>query len=116
MGMFDFFSMADNYEQRKVGRFDADWGFVSTCEVNDADKPYETAVEHPDYNDGEMVIVETYDTRDEAEHGHARWVDTMTAEVLPETLRDNGSAEIAMMLDAVAGDDDWRNKPRYKES
>lgn len=114
MGMFDFFAMAGNYEQRKVGRLDADWGFVSTCYVNDADKPYETAVEHPEYNDGNMVIVEAYDTRGDAEQGHARWVDTMTAETLPDVLRDNGRAGIAMMIDAIGDDEAWRDFPRKR--
>lgn len=42
--MFNFLSMADNYESRKVGRFELTVGFVSTAYVNDADQDYETAV------------------------------------------------------------------------
>lgn len=111
MGMFDFLLHADDYEQRCIGRFDADWGFVSTARVYDADKPYETAVKHPDYNDGKIVIVEPYDTRGEAEKGHAKWVDTMTAEKLPDTLQDKSLAGLAVMLDVFANED-WRTKKR----
>jgi hypothetical protein len=112
MGMFDFFLMADNYEQRKVGRLDADWGFVSTAYVNDADKPYETAIKHRDYNGGKMVIVEPYDTRDEAVTGHERWVATMTSPTLPDRLVDKGRAELAQLIDAFSGDNEWRIKER----
>ena len=107
MGMFDFFSMYDNYEDRKVGRYDADWGFVSTAYVNDAAKPFETAVQHRDYNNGKMVIVEPYDTKEEAELGHARWVETMTAEMLPERLVDRGLSGVGELCDVFSGDE-WR--------
>lgn len=112
MGMFDFLLMGDNYESRKVGRFDAEWGFISTAYVNDAEQPYETAVEHREYNNGKIVIVEGYDTRQEALEGHSRWVATMTAETLPDKLVDRGSAGIAQMIDLFAGDNEWRIKSR----
>jgi hypothetical protein len=112
MGMFDFFSMMDNYEDRKVARYDADWGFISTAFVTDADLDYETAVRHRDYNDGQLVIVEAYATREEAQAGHERWVATMSANELPESLRDNGRAGIAQLCDAFSGDEDWREFKR----
>lgn len=107
MGMFDFLLMG-NYEDRKVGRLDADWGFISTAYVNDADQPFETAVEHRDFNNGKMVIVETYDTRANAEQGHARWVATMTASELPERLVDRGTSGVSQLVDAFSGDNEWR--------
>lgn len=76
--------------------------------MNDAAKPYETAVEHRDYNSGKMVIVETYDTKGEAAEGHARWVATMTTDVLPDKLVDRGLAGIAELYDALSGDNEWR--------
>ena len=88
MGMFE---MMGNYASRKVARFEKDDLMVSTCSVTDADKPYETAVAHPSYNDGKIVIVEDYNTVEEAQTGHDKWVKTMTAKKLPATLRGNGS-------------------------
>lgn len=112
MGMFDFLLMADNYEQRKVARFDADWGFISTAYVNDAARPYETAVEHRQYNDGKMVIVAAYDTKEEAQAGHNHWVRVMTADTLPDRLVDRGEAELAELVDVFRGDNEWRIKER----
>lgn len=65
MGLFDFM-MAAPYEQRKVARFEKDGFMVDTAAVNDSEHPFETAVEHPNYNDGKMVIVEEYDSKEEA--------------------------------------------------
>jgi hypothetical protein len=105
--MFDFFDMMDNYEERKIGRYETDDLIVSTAMVTDSDAPYETAVSHPNYNDGKFVIVQNYHSRDDAEAGHEHWVDVMTAIVLPESLRDVGLAHIAQLSDMV--DDDWRD-------
>lgn len=78
--MFDFFRDAGNYDQRRVGRDDFDWGFVSTARVSDGVKPYETAIQSEEYappadptKTDAMVIVESYDTADEARAGHAKW-------------------------------------------
>lgn len=111
----EMFEMANNYNSRKVGRFDADWGFVSTAYVTDASKPYETAVKHRDYNNGLMVIVEPYDTKEEAEVGHARWVQTMTTEPLPDQLVDRGLSGVSELVD-VFDDENWRVFPRSAES
>ena len=105
--MFNFLTMSD-YGSRKVGRHEADWGYISTAYVNDAEKPYETAVCHKDYNDGKMVIVEPYDTREEAETGHARWVATMTGDVLPDRLVDRGLSGVSQILDTLSDDNEWR--------
>ena len=113
MGLLDFLSMADNYEERKVERYQEGDVFVSTAAVDDSSYPFETAVAHPEYNDGAIVIVENYDDRASAETGHNRWVKTMTADDLPDELVDIGGADIATMLDAVSEDDTWR---RYKRN
>ena len=83
-------------QERQIGRDDYDWGFVSTVRVGDGAHPYETAVEHPDYNNGSMVIVEAYDTMEDATIGHARWCDTMVNEP-PDMLQDCCNAQIATM-------------------
>lgn len=112
--MFGFFSMAYDYDQRRVDHTDLGDGFwVDTAAVNDASQPYETAVEHPEYNDGKMVIVEMYDSIEEAQEGHNRWVATMSSE-LPESLTDKGTAEIAEVIDALS-DDNWRVFPRQSK-
>lgn len=98
-----------------MGRFSTDWGFVSTAYVTDASQPYETAVKHREYNDGKIVIVEGYDTKNEAALGHERWVAAMTADQLPEKLVDCGSSEISLLCDAFGGDNEWRIKDRVLE-
>lgn len=98
----NMFGMIGNYEARKVGRDEFDWGFVSTCLVTDGAHLYETAVKHTDYRDDDMVIVEAYDTRAEAEAGHTKWVAAMTTEPLPDKLVDCCNAEVAQLLDAFS--------------
>lgn len=99
--MFEFLQDAGNYEDRRVGRFDEGDLMVSTATVSDGDHPFETAVKHPDYNGGEMVIVEAYDTKDQAEQGHVKWVATMTADPLPGTLVDCQNAKISQLIPAA---------------
>src|SRR5688572_17740829 len=110
--MFNFFQMGGTYESRKVARDDYGWGFISTAQVNDGSKPYETAVKHTDYNDGSMVIVENYDTKGEAQAGHAKWVTTMTAKTLPKTLVDCANADIAQMCEAIGGKMEFPRKAK----
>ncbi len=92
--MFEFFDMANNYEQRKVDRYQKDDLLVSTAMVNDSDKPFETAVQHPAYNDNEIIIVQTYDSKEEAQEGHNLWVKLMTNKNMPEILTDVSTAKI----------------------
>lgn len=98
--MFEFWNDAFNYNERCVGKHEADSLLVSTVRVSDGNKPFETAVGHPDYNDGKLIIVEAYDAKGEAEAGHARWIEKMSAEVLPDVLQDCQNAGIAGWLDA----------------
>ena len=106
--MFDFLDMISNYESRAIDRYEDDSLIIDTCSVTDANQPYETGICHPAYNNGDWVIVEMYDTREEAQAGHDRWVKTMTMKDLPKALRDCGSATIAQLVDiACPGDEDW---------
>ena len=77
-GLFAFVNDIGNYEDRKVARDDFKWGFISTARVSDGRKPFETAIKHPNYNKGSMVIVESYLTKQEALKGHAKWKTAMT--------------------------------------
>lgn len=85
--MFDFLglNMFGTYDQRKVDRNNYDWGFISTAEVTDGNQPYETAVSHKRYGSN-IIVVESYDTKEQAKIGHEKWVKIMTAEKLPDTL------------------------------
>lgn len=107
--MFNFMFMGNDYEQRKVENSVLENGAeIDTCSVSDSAQPYETAVKHTHYNGGKWVIVELYDSKQEAQEGHNRWVVTMSANPLPKTLRDVSSAGIAQFVD-VFGGDDWRD-------
>lgn len=91
--MFSFFQMQDTYDERKVDLFIQGKLVVDTVLVTDGNHPYETAVKHPSYNKGEYIIVEAYDTKEEAREGHNRWVKTMT-ENPPSLLVDCGNSFI----------------------
>ena len=115
MGMFDFFSMANNYEERKVERFERDKLVIDTCRVTDSEKDYETGIIHPKYNDGEWVIVQLYDTKTQSKRGHKKWVGKMTARALPKQLKDVSTCEVAFMIDSVSEDEDWRTIEKTKK-
>ena len=108
--MFDFLMDMGNIAERRVAVYEEDDLFVSTVRVSDSTQPFETAVEHPNYNDGKLVIVEQYDTKAEAEAGHEKWLAEMTADVLPVTLTDVSGSGVAQLCDAF-GDEDWRTMP-----
>ena len=98
--LFGFGNMG-SYETRKVGRWDGKDSMVSTAEVTDGAHPFETAFEHPDYNDGKMVIVESYDDRESALKGHERWVKVMTEGPLPDKLVDCQNSGISQFAQSV---------------
>ena len=106
------FDMLGNYDARKVGRFDNDDGtvMVSTAKVTDAPSPFETAVAHPHYNDGKIVIVAYYEDKESAEKGHTQWVEKMTASELPDQLVDISDIFVTQMMDELE-DSDWRTMP-----
>jgi len=106
--MFNFLSMVDNYEDRLVDNFTQGDLVVDTAAVTDSKQPYETGIEHPKYNGGELVIVELYDTKEEAQVGHDKWVKIMTAKKLPKELKNVSSCEIAEAIDSLNGNDGWR--------
>ena len=82
--------MVGTYEDCKVGRWDSDCKkrCVSTCTVTDGKVEYETAIAHEDFNDGQLVIVGMYATKEEALRGHAAWVHTLETNTLPDGLID----------------------------
>jgi hypothetical protein len=96
MSLFDFLLDMDNYEDRVVARDEADGLVIDTAQVSDGRQPFETGVKDPHYNGGDWVIVAAYDTREEAERGHAEWVRRMT-DSPPRVLQDCQNAEIGQM-------------------
>ena len=109
--MFGFLSMMGNYEERKVERFEAEDLIIDTAAVTDSTKPFETAIKSPLYNDNKWVIVELYDTKEEAIAGHKKWVSIMTSNILPKELKDvsiSGVAELCDMFPDPDSEDNWR--------
>lgn len=105
--MFNFLSMVDNYDDRKVDRYEEGDLIVDTCSVTDGDHTYETGVCHPKYNNGRWVIVEAYDTKEEAQAGHDKWVSKMTAKELPAVLVDCNNAMLGQLASAFGADTEF---------
>lgn len=101
--MFYLSGMVGNYKERCVDLFESEDGTcrVSTALVTDGDRPYETAFQHPAYNDGHMVIVESYDTKEDAQEGHNKWLKIMKEGPLPDKLVDCGNSGISQLCNAM---------------
>ena len=115
MGIFDFFDMMGTYEERKVARYEKEELCVDTCAVTDSDQPYETGISHPAYNDGEFIIVELYDTEDQARIGHDKWVKKMTQAELPEMLEDVSSSEIGKLYKSLVSEEKHYKDPDWEQ-
>ena len=89
--MFSFLQDMDNYEERKVDRYEKDDLIIDTCFASDIGK-YETAIQHPQYDKGKWIITEEYETESLAKIGHEKWVKIMTSEKLPGKLINVSSA------------------------
>ena len=96
--LFGFLGMFDDYEERALDHYEKGDIIVDTCLVTDSHKPYETGICHPKYNVGDWVIVELYDTKEEAQVGHDKWVKKMTAKKLPSKLKDVSTCCSASMI------------------
>lgn len=107
--LFDFLNMMGSYEDRKVEYDELNGAVIDTAAVTDSDKPFETGICHPRYNDNKWVIVQLYDSKKEAQSGHKKWVSIFSdPKKLPKKLRDVSSASCAELCDAFAGEEDWR--------
>jgi hypothetical protein len=109
----DFLGLGNlgNYVSRKVARKEFDWGFVSTCYATDT-KLFETAISHNKYNEGKLVIVQTYQTKQEAERGHDEWLAKIITD--PPKLVDVSGAGLANLIDLLSDDVNWRTKKRER--
>lgn len=102
--IFGFMQDWDNHDERLVLRFKEGRLSVDTSRVSDGEKPYETGVAHPDYNGGRWVIVEAYDTSEQARSGQFRWVKTMTSGPLPDKLVDCCNSSVSQVIMAIGGE------------
>lgn len=101
-GLFDFTKDMGNLDKRILHRYEDDKTklIVSTVRISDGIKPMETGVKHPRYNNGKPMIVEAYNTVEEAKTGHYKWVAAMRGK-LPEKIEDCCNAKLASMLKAM---------------
>ena len=84
-----------NYEDRKVAEKYVDGPkMVSTCSVTDGALEFETAVAHPEFNEGQIVIVAAYATKEDAILGHELWTDLLKTDKLGDSLLDVDNAGI----------------------
>ena len=102
--MFDFFSMAFDRESRKVATTEIGGAVIDTCAVTDSARPFETGIQHPEYNGGKWVIVELYDTKGEAELGHKKWVELFSGNKLPPRLVDRNECSLQDLAKAMGHD------------
>ena len=111
--IFNFLS-ADPYEERKVDNTIVNLAEIDTVAINDSNKPFETAIKHPNYNNNEWIVVEMYDTKEEAQIGHNKWV-VLFREKLPDKLVDVSTSMAAELRD-VLGSDEWRQKNNLEKN
>jgi hypothetical protein len=79
---------------------------IDTCGgMTDSDHFYETGISHISYNNGDWIIVEGYDTEEDARNGHNKWVKIMTDESLPAILNDVSTSFLAKALDEFSSDE-----------
>lgn len=98
----DILGMMNTYNSRKVDRYEQDGLLISTCFVTDGKHDYETAIRSPLYNDNDFVVVEAYDSEEDARAGHRKWVDNMTTNP-PEKLVDCGNSKISQWIEIMGG-------------
>lgn len=92
-----------NYEQRKVETTRINNAIIDTSMIMDSSSPYETGICHPDYNQGDWVIVELYDTKELAKIGHKKWVKLFSLEQLPTYLIDANRCIINDITEVITG-------------
>lgn len=91
--MLDFLSMTGTHDSRAVDNTEINEATIDTCLVTDSNQPYETGISHKSFDKGNWIIVEQYDTKEEAQKGHDKWVELFTKEI-PKTLKNVSNCEI----------------------
>ena len=72
--MLDFLNMIGTYESRKVDNFKTDLFTIDTALAADRELPYETAIAHKDFRNGEWIILGWRQTKEEAQKFHDEMV------------------------------------------
>ena len=94
------FKMEGTYDQRKVDNWKGKGVVIDTAEVADyPESPFETGIKSKKFNSGNWVIVERYLTKEIAESGHKRWVQTVELSGLPDNLTDVNTDEVYTKMD-----------------
>jgi hypothetical protein len=96
--MFDYLDMVGNYDQRKVENTIIGEVEIDTAAVTDSDQPYETGINSKLYG-GDWVIVEMYETKEDAIKGHEKWIKIM--ENPPKDLKDVSTSTIAKLINKI---------------
>lgn len=78
-------TMRDNYEQRKMYNYLDGNMCIDTAIITDKELKYETALQHDSFNEGEWIVLEATDIKEESEKIHNKWV---------EKLKDNKFTEV----------------------
>lgn len=104
--MLNFYNMIGNYSSRLVANNTINNAIIDTVLVMDSKQPYETGIKHPNYNNGNWVIVELYMTREKAEEGHIKWCDKFSnVDNLPESLDDVNETSLRDLILTSVGYD-----------
>ena len=84
--MFNMFGMLGTYPQRMVKNDKFENFILDTARVTDRPWIYETAVSHKEFNNGDWIILQGTDTKDEAIKVHDEWLEKIKNGV--DELRD----------------------------
>jgi hypothetical protein len=87
----------EDHKKRLVEYTSINGAEIDTCRVYDSKLPYETGIRHQAYNDGHWVIVEAYNTKEDAIKGHQRWVKLLYNK-LPENIVGIDHTEIGEIM------------------
>lgn len=79
--LFGMFTMKDNYDLRVVKNTKRNAFTLDTAMVTDRALPYETAVAHKDFNDGQWIVLKWSATKEDAEKAHDKWLAKLDAGV-----------------------------------
>lgn len=85
--LFGWLDMANNYEQRVVANTKTDIYELDTALVTDRVHQYETAVKADGYRNGEWIVLEYADTKEDAQAVHKKWLETLD-KAMPSSFYD----------------------------
>lgn len=77
--MFEWLDMIGTYEQRNVANYKNDIFEIDTSYVTDRIKPYETAIAHKDFRNGNWIVLGWRETKEQSQRFHDKMVKYFTA-------------------------------------